>query len=229
MNMFAEPMVNTIDFQPFFSMNQPGIENTGVRTQNQELNSPGSPRAYADLFAYLQAEQVLPAFSAGGQVLDCNIGTVAFSLELINLRVQLDGIDITPRMFFPGAGRSGRAQVQVTMHYGMNAFLPYPTDMFDLAVTSAPILSYLDNPRRRLTELSRVLRPGAPLLIVFPRWNNRRQPATDPDPTDMMLTPPEVCAWMEAGGLQTVRQYAVAGNPALVDETDLVCVGITRP
>jgi len=227
--MVAEPMMSTIDYQPLFNINQPGLCSTPVRTRHQELNLPGSPRAYADLFAYLQAERVLPAFSAGGQVLDCNIGTVAFSLELINLRVQLDGIDITPRMFFPGAGRSGRAQVQVTMHYGMNAFLPYPTDMFDLAVTSAPILSYLDNPRRRLAELSRVLRPGAPLLIVFPRWNNRRQPATDPDTTDTPLTPPEVCAWMEAGGLQAVRQYAVAGNPALVDETDLVCVGVTRP
>jgi SAM-dependent methyltransferase len=210
-------------------MNQPGVENTGVRTRHQELSLPGSPRAYADLFTYLQAERVLPAFGAGGQVLDCNIGTVAFSLELINLRVQLDGIDITPRMFFPGAGRSGRAQVQVTLHYGMNAFLPYPTAMFDLAVTSAPILSYLDNPRRRLAELSRVLRPGAPLLIVFPRWNNERQPTADPNASDITLTPAAVRAWMEADGLQTVRQYAIAGNPALVDETDLVCVGFTHP
>jgi len=229
MSIFAEPMMSTIDYQPLFNLNQPGLCSTPVRTRHQELNLPGSPRAYADLFAYLQAERVLPAFSAGGQVLDCNIGTVAFSLELINLRVQLDGIDITPRTFFPGSTHSGRAQVQVTMHYGMNAFLPYSTDTFDLAVTSAPILSYLDNPRRRLAELSRVLRPGAPLLIVFPRWNNRRQPATDPDTSDTALTPAEVRAWMETGGLQVVHQYEIAGSPALVDGTDLVCVGVTRP
>ena len=61
----------------------------------------GYPRAYEDLFDRLLADGVLNSLRDGGRVLDCGIGTAAFSLALagkVAAPVRIEGVDISPSM-----------------------------------------------------------------------------------------------------------------------------------
>src|SRR5262249_54324084 len=50
--------------------------------------------------------------------------------------------------------------------------LPYADAVFDAAVCAGSTLDFVEDPGRVVTELARVLRPGAPLLLEYERrWS----------------------------------------------------------
>lgn len=138
-----------------------------------KIRRMGFDRAYRALFAELVA-QLLPRddHAAAPRVLDCGLGAGDLSLALGETlpatKLEFHGVDVSPGMVaeaerrFAEQGRRLRARVQTLCD------LPYDDGSFDL-VMSAHAIEHLPDPRAGLAEMARVLRPGAPLLVVTTR------------------------------------------------------------
>jgi len=106
-------------------------------------------------------DQVAPA--AGRTVLDVASGTAGVALQLADRTdARIVGVDLTEQMLRQGqanvaaAGRAGRVRL-VT---GRAEQLPFPDRAFD-ALTFTYLLRYVQDPQATLTELARVVKPGA--------------------------------------------------------------------
>lgn len=176
-------------------------------------------RACADLFVRLQAEGLLSPFRMGGDVLDCGTGIVALSLALTNVRVCINGMDINPTYSAAVAGRHTHRGVNVQMSHRDILHLPFAKAQFDLVVsTSRWILAREQG--ATLTELCRVLRPGAPLIILV-----KDSDALFPAQSDW-LTPEQVIDTMQQMGLHNVQASLLSDN-ALESQVDVACIGMT--
>ena len=61
----------------------------------------GYPQAYEELFDRLLATGTLRSPRDGGRVLDCGVGTAAFSLALVRkltTPLRIEGVDLSPSM-----------------------------------------------------------------------------------------------------------------------------------
>lgn len=181
-------------------------------------------RAYADLFAHLQRDSLLQTFRDGGQVLDCSIGTVAFSLTLTNVRVQMDGINITPHMYHQAYNTPARAGVNVRVYHGEVDCLPFASETFDMVV-SAPRLEQAEGLRDGIVEMTRVLRPGAPLVIIL-NDHSAANPANTLSWHYPTVTAAQLIHWMHTLGLKDVHQYNLSSDHAPLPGTDVACIGI---
>src|SRR6266516_6556472 len=106
-------------------------------------------------------DQVAPA--AGRTVLDVASGTAGVALQLADRTdAQIIGVDLTEQMLRQGqanvaaADRAGRVRL-VT---GRAEQLPFPDRAFD-ALTFTYLLRSVQDPQAKLTELARVVKPGA--------------------------------------------------------------------
>ena len=106
-------------------------------------------------------DQVAPA--AGRTVLDVASGTAGVALQLADRTdARIVGVDLTEQMLRQGqanvaaAGHAGRVRL-VT---GRAEQLPFPDRAFD-ALTFTYLLRYVQDPQATLTELARVVKPGA--------------------------------------------------------------------
>ncbi len=152
----------------------------------------GYDHAYAELFAHLQRAGVLRGLANGGRVLDAGTGTGALSLALaqtVAAPLYIDGIDIAPQMLAEARRMLAAAGVAARLQRHDICSLPFADNSFDL-VMSAHTLEHLDSPLDGLRELVRVLRPGAPLVLVVTRpgplavllnlrWRNRALSTAD--------------------------------------------------
>lgn len=186
-------------------------------------------RVYTNLFAQLQADGLLRGLTSGGRVLDCGIGTAAFSLALVRTiatPVQIEGIDISAQMLAQARRNLRAAGIEPRLHQRDMRRLPCGRRRFDL-VMSAHLLEHLDDPPAGLAEMARVLRPGAPLLVVVTRGNW----------FDALLrlkwryttiTPTQLERWMRDLGLVNIRAYDLATerSPALL--TSVACIGFKQ-
>jgi ubiquinone/menaquinone biosynthesis C-methylase UbiE len=126
------------------------------------------------LLGTLHKNGALKPLRAGSRVLDCGIGTVAFSAALAQatgVPLHITGVDLSALML-QVARRTLRGSAQaVQLHQATSAALPFNDQTFD-AVISAHMLEHFADPRQGLSELVRVLRPGAPLIIAVttPGW-----------------------------------------------------------
>ncbi|MBC8163846.1 MAG: class I SAM-dependent methyltransferase [Roseiflexaceae bacterium] len=131
----------------------------------------GYLRAYADLFERLVAEHRLSAFGSAARILDCGLGTGALSLalaETVGPRFQLDGVDIASGMLAEARRHFQAAGISATLHQRSIQQLPFADNTFD-AVMCAHVLEHVSDPATTLNEFMRVLRPGAPLLLIVTR------------------------------------------------------------
>ncbi|MFN8491538.1 MAG: class I SAM-dependent methyltransferase [Caldilineaceae bacterium] len=185
----------------------------------------GYDQAYAHLFDRLQSEQRLPLPQAA-QVLDCGIGTGMLSLALHQVSgqpLQLHGIDISPQMLhvardlFQQAGVTAQLDCRDTHH------LLYPANHFNL-VMCAHMLEHVADPAAVLAEMTRVLRPGAPLLVIITA-NSLFDTLLRFKYRHAHLCPAQIADWMRTAGLQEVRFYELKTGSLWRQGHSIACWG----
>lgn len=196
---------------------------------HDRLGLLGYPRAYEDLFDRLLADGTLRSLRDGGHVLDCGIGTAAFSLALaggVAAPLRIEGMDLSPSMLLRACLNLDRAGIENRLHLRDMKDLPFEDDTFD-AVIGAHVLEHFDDPLAGLSEMARVLKPGGPLVIAAThggipdallrlRWRHKH---IDRD---------RLVREMEKVGLTGVRAYPLLAGGPLPRRASVACVGSKR-
>ena len=131
----------------------------------------GYRAAYRQLWRSLQQTNSFPFSKSISTICDCGVGTAAFSLalaETISPQAHIVGVDLSPEMLHRAEQRLTHAQVHHHLYQSDVRTLPFADECFD-AVVSAHMLEHLSNSLEGLCEMHRVLRPGAPLVLVVTR------------------------------------------------------------
>lgn len=176
----------------------------------------GYSRAYARLFAELASDGWLESLRDGAKVLDGGIGTAAFSMALAKTipdALEIHGIDIAPRMLARARDNLQRSGLAAQLRYGNVDSLPYAEGDFDM-VMSAHMLEHNSNPSGTIREMARVLRVGAPLLIVTTRAN-RISALHGLRWRYRSIDSQQLQQWMYQAGLCDVQRYALDGGLSL--------------
>src|SRR5919112_447471 len=116
---------------------------------HDELALLGYPRAYEDLFNRLLLDGALNALRDGGRVLDCGVGTGAFSLALARKvagPLRIEGVELSPSMLLRATLNLDRAGVEARLHLRDAKDLPFEDNTFD-AVIGAHVLEHLARDR----------------------------------------------------------------------------------
>ncbi len=189
----------------------------------------GFPYAYEALLRRILSDDEPGVRVAPRRVLDCGVGTGALSCALARVSpgpLELDGIDISPRMLERAGSRLRDAGLTATLRQGDVRALPYDDGVFDL-VMSAHVLEHLVDPGVALGEMVRVLKPGGLLvacltrrstlgMYVHLRWRTHR------------VTPGEAEAWLRDAGLGSARRLSFGGR-GLCRQLSVACVGRKAP
>ncbi len=122
--------------------------------------------------ALTQRTAELAILSPGMHVLDvsCGRGTQSVFYSR-HFQVKVTGIDIAPKMVATARERvrlQGLAD-RIEIDQGDSQNLPYPDDSFDVVINECAV-GIPDNPRRVLSEMRRVAKPGAHILIHESTW-----------------------------------------------------------
>jgi len=189
----------------------------------------GYPRAYKDLFDRLLADGALSSLREGGRVLDCGIGTGAFSLALagkVAAPVRIEGVDISPSVLLRACLDLDRACIEARLHLHDVKDLPFEDAAFE-AVIGAHVLERLLDPFAGLSEMARVLKPGGSLVIVV----------IDRSMPDRLLRVKwchecieleRLVFWTDEAGLTGVRAYPLLAGGSLPRRMSVVYVGFKR-
>jgi demethylmenaquinone methyltransferase / 2-methoxy-6-polyprenyl-1,4-benzoquinol methylase len=111
-------------------------------------------------------DRIVPA--APRRVLDVATGTAGVARQLVRRTgATVIGIDLTEAMLRRGqaALRADGVDGPVALVAGRAEQLPFPDASFD-GLTFTYLLRYVDDPAATLRELTRVLRPGAPIASL---------------------------------------------------------------
>lgn len=108
----------------------------------------------------------------GAAVLDlgCQLGALPIALAARGARVT--GVDVDAALLEAAALRVRGHGASVTLVRAVGEALPFDDARFD-AVTFIDVIEHVDDPRKTLRELARVLRPGGTLYLFGP---NRLSP-----------------------------------------------------
>lgn len=120
------------------------------------------------------------------RILDCGVGTGAFSAALlasIDQPAHISGIDISYPMLTHARQSLKNRCTTLDLRWGDIRRLPFADNSFD-AVIFAHVLEHMSDPIETLNEMTRVLKPGAPLIgsvtrkglgqhLLSLRWHNR--------------------------------------------------------
>lgn len=101
--------------------------------------------------------------NTGDSVLDVGCGTGIFSRDILNLGVQLTGIDISQKMLAIAAHRLADYPFRGIVA-DMNR-LPFQNDCFDKSFSMTAI-EFVSDARQTIAELKRVTRPGGVIVIT---------------------------------------------------------------
>lgn len=105
---------------------------------------------------------------AGERVLEIGCGTGCDLLQFAKHGADAVGIDITAEHLRFARDRVGNL---ARVLYGSGTDIPFPDGSFDY-VYSHGVLHHLDQPRRMVEEIFRVLRPGGRFNVhVYARWS----------------------------------------------------------
>lgn len=168
----------------------------------------GQRQDYQRLFKSRTVGNGLSQLDPTSKILDCGVGTGAFSLALLDSiahPVQVSGVDISYPMLTHAQQNLKHRCSTLDLRWGDIRRLPFADESFD-AVICAHVLEHLADPVAGLRELVRVLKPGAPLigsvtrkglgqLLLSLRWHNRGYAADQLD------------ACLQAAGLEAVKSF----------------------
>lgn len=191
---------------------------------HQHLRLLGYSHAYRELWRSLKNNNILPHWKDNSILCDCGIGTAAFSLtfaQTINPTTHVTGVDISTKMLNTAHQQLSQANIRHQICQGDVNTLPFRDECFDM-VMSAHMLEHLPNPAKGLQEMVRVLRLGAPLVLVVTRsgllgsliqwhWGN------------YCFNPEELSTLMQAAEL--INLQFVPFPIGLARFTSMVCIG----
>lgn len=107
----------------------------------------------------------------GLRILDVGCGDGVLATRLAQGGARVAGLDASADMLAAARSRAEAAGVEVDLVEGEAGNLPFPTGQFD-CVVSVATLCFLDDPRRAIREMVRVLQPGGWLILgELGRWN----------------------------------------------------------
>lgn len=133
----------------------------------------GQLHDYQLLFKDKTVRSCLNYLDHTSKILDCGVGTGAFSLALLDNIEQpthLAGIDISQPMLTQAQRNLKNRCTTLDLRWGDVRHLPFADESFD-AVVFAHVLEHMAEPIETLREMVRVLKPGAPLIGSVTRKN----------------------------------------------------------
>ena len=168
----------------------------------------GQIHDYQLLFESQAVRNRLRHLDQTSQILDCGVGTGAFSLALldsINQPAHVSGVDISYPMLTHARQILENRCTTLDLRWGDIRSLPFADESFD-AVIFAHVLEHMAEPVETLREMVRVLKPGAPLIgsvtrkglgqvLMSLRWKNRGYASNQLD------------SFLQAAGLEAVRSF----------------------
>jgi ubiquinone/menaquinone biosynthesis C-methylase UbiE len=180
--------------------------------------------AYTDLFQRLQKKDAFSQLSTQAQILDVGIGSGGLSLSLAqncSTHIHFNGVDVSGAMLCKSRQLLNRIGLNSTLTQRDVCALGFHDATFDL-VMGAHVLEHLLNPLAAMHEMKRVLRQGAPLLLIvsYPNfWTTLLQLRWRYD----AYTPAQIKQWMNLAGLSSVQIYSLQGW--LPSRTSFACLG----
>ncbi|MEM6426826.1 MAG: class I SAM-dependent methyltransferase [Cyanobacteria bacterium P01_D01_bin.128] len=168
----------------------------------------GQLHDYQLLFESQAVRDRLSHLDPTSQILDCGVGTGAFSLALLDSLDQpahVSGVDISyPMLTHAQRILENRCPTR-DLRVGDIRRLPFADETFD-AVIFAHVLEHMADPIATLLEMVRVLKPGAPLIgsvtrkglgqiLLALRWHNRGYTANQLD------------SFLQTTGLEALKSF----------------------
>ena len=189
----------------------------------RKLERFGMPQSYRDLVRRLAV--YLPQLKKANQqrVLDCGVGTGAFSVALANqqsTRFELDAVDVSPAMLNQAASTFKQAGLKARLHLADISNLPFEDNTFDLAL-AVHVVEHVTNPIEAITELKRVLKPGGRVVLCCTRrtW---RGAAIQFKWRTHTVSATQLEQWLRFCGFGQVQRLD-AGNRSLFDRMSVAC------
>lgn len=185
----------------------------GAAHWHRTIERLGYLHAYKALFKRLQTEDILERLPTHACVLDVGIGTGGLSLSLAqscSAHLHLHGVDISAEMLRQSRQALNQIGLDSTLTQRDVRVLGFHDATFDL-VMGAHVLEHLPNPLVALYEMTRVLCPGAPLLLLVSQpsiWTTFMQMRW----RYVAYAPNQVKKWMDWVGLSDVQVYALQGR-----------------
>ncbi|MGB3613893.1 MAG: class I SAM-dependent methyltransferase [Elainellaceae cyanobacterium] len=169
----------------------------------------GQLHDYQLLFKSQAVRAHLRQLDQTSQILDCGVGTGAFSLALlesISQPAHVSGVDISYPMLTQARQTLKNRCTTLDLRCGDIRRLPFADESFDAAIF-AHVLEHMAEPVETLREMVRVLKPGAPLIcsvtlkglgqvLMSLRWKNRG------------YTSHQLDAFLQVTGLEAVTSFA---------------------
>jgi ubiquinone/menaquinone biosynthesis C-methylase UbiE len=184
------------------------IYDASAHQWQDNLSRLGQLHDYQLLFESQAVGNRLAHLDQTSQILDCGVGTGAFSLALlesVDQPAHVSGVDISyPMLTYAQQILKNRCKT-LDLRWGNISHLPFTDASFD-AVIFAHVLEHMAEPIETLREMVRVLKPGAPLIgsvtrkglgqvLMSLRWHNRGYASKQLD------------AFLQAAGLEAVRSF----------------------
>ncbi|MEM9450061.1 MAG: class I SAM-dependent methyltransferase [Cyanobacteria bacterium P01_E01_bin.6] len=168
----------------------------------------GQIHDYQLLFESQAVRDCLSHLDQTSHILDCGVGTGAFSLALlesVDQPVHVSGVDISNPMLTHAQQILENRCTTLDLRWGDIRRLPFADESFD-AVIFAHVLEHMAEPVETLREIVRVLKPDAPLIasvtrkglgqvLMSLRWQHRGYASHQLD------------SFLRASGLEAVRSF----------------------
>ena len=184
------------------------IYNSSAHQWHDNLARLGQLHDYQLLFESQAVRACLSHLDQTSQILDCGVGTGAFSLALldsVDRPTHVSGVDISYPMLTHAQQLLENRCTTLDLRWGDIRSLPFADESFN-AVIFAHVLEHMAEPVETLREMVRVLKPGAPLIgsvtrkglgqvLMSLRWQNRGYDSNQLD------------SFLQAAGLEAVRSF----------------------
>ncbi|MGR3277318.1 class I SAM-dependent methyltransferase [Acaryochloris marina NIES-2412] len=184
------------------------LYNASADQWQQNLARLGQLHDYQLLFKSRVVHNRLSHLDQTSKVLDCGVGTGAFSLALlesVDQPAHVSGVDISYPMLTQAQQILENRCMSLDLRREDIRHLPFADASFD-AVIFAHVLEHMAEPVETLREMVRVLKPGTPLIGSVTRrglgqalmslyWQNRG------------YTSHQLTSFLEASGLEAVRSF----------------------